>query len=43
MHKELRFDFRGQMDLLCSVQLNQILSLSFLGRLPTSGESLEYC
>ena len=43
MHKELRFDFRGQMEMLCSIQLNQILSLSFLEKLPTSGESLEYC
>ena len=29
--------------MLCSVQLNQILSMSFLEKLPTSGESLEYC
>ena len=43
MHKELRFDFRGQMEILCSIQLNQILSMSFLEKLPTSGESLEYC
>lgn len=43
MHKELRFDFREQADMLCSIQLNQILSISFLEKLPTSGESLEYC
>ncbi|CAD6593390.1 MAG: hypothetical protein ASARMPREDX12_007126 [Alectoria sarmentosa] len=43
MHKELHFDLRGQMDMLCSVQLNQILSISFLEKLPTCGESLEYC
>ena len=43
MHKELCFDFRGQMEILRSIQLNQILSLSFLEKLPTSGESLEYC
>ena len=43
MHSELRFDFQGQMDMLCSIQLNQILSMSFLEKLPTSGESLEYC
>ena len=29
--------------MLCTVQLNQILSMSFLEKLPTSGESLEYC
>ena len=43
MNRELRFNFRGQMDMLCAVQLNQILSISFLEKLPTSGESLEYC
>ena len=43
MHKEIQFDFREQADTLCSIQLNQILSISFLEKLPTSGESLEYC
>lgn len=43
LHKELRFDFREQADILCSIQLNQILSISFLEKLPSSGESLEYC
>ncbi|MCJ1394412.1 hypothetical protein MMC18_007290 [Xylographa bjoerkii] len=43
LHKEVRIDFKQQGDMLCSMQLNQILSISFLEKLPSSGESLEYC
>ena len=39
----MKVGFRGQANLLYSVQLNQILSMSFLEKIPTSGESLEYC
>lgn len=43
MRKELHIDLRSQMDMICSIQLNQVLSVSFLEKLPTSGESLSYC
>lgn len=43
MHKELHLDLRTQKEMICSVQLNQVLSMSSLEKLPTSGESLEYC
>ena len=43
MYEEIRSDFRSQCETLNRVHLNQMLSLSLWGSLPTSGDALRFC
>ena len=43
IQNQMQSDLRASKDIICRVQLAQILSASFLEKLPTSGESLRYC
>ena len=43
LHDEMRTDLRFQRRILREIQLGQVLSMSFMHKLPSSGESLSYC
>ena len=43
LQQRLQVDLSGQTEMIRGIQLTEILSLSFMSNLPTSGESLGYC